>query len=124
MQDILDRPPIDSEPPELPPFLRKRRGGGGQWLIMPSIIHLDAFHLMRDTQNNWQTAVYLWMVKWRPESGEMYLAHSHSRKYRQWLETYDYEVLPHIVFAGALESREADPTFFPRWVEWAKEYFA
>lgn len=133
MVAVIDKPPIvGGAPPELPPFLRKRRSGPERrQIIMPDMIRLEQQTNLMDQENNWQTTIYQWMVRITGESiwdvdAKWELAHTSMRRYRQWLETYEFidGIPPHVQFGGAIEAGTGDPTFYPRWREYAKEMFA
>lgn len=127
MNDVIDR----TRPPDLPPFLRKRRGGPNRRvLILPDLLRIEQQTTILDREHNWQTTIYQWMVRvtgenfWDPEA-KWELAHTSMRRYRNWLETYEMVdgIPPHIQFCGAIEAGERDETFYPRWREYAKELF-
>lgn len=138
---IIDKPSLVTDPPDLPPYLKKRGKGdpGKRVIIIPDIIQLkrNNTHEIKDGKNNWITLIHHWMNRVTtvgegsmldPATDQTWEgAHSSSRTYRQWLETYDLSeqegIPPHIQFCGAIKAGAADPTFYPRWKEWAKEYF-
>jgi len=126
MMDVLDKPPGTAGPPTLPPFLRKRGGGGRpKWVILPDLMLAEQATTLLDREHNWITLAYRWMIRLNTETWEGERAFVHTRVYRQWLETYEAKdgLPPHICFGGAIEARDADLTFYPRWVEYAKETF-
>lgn len=124
MHDILDRPPVDNEPPELPPFLRKRGGGGGKWVLMPVLTPDNCFHTIVDPEKGWTTNVFHFMGRFNVTTGELFVESSGSRKYRSWLDLHpEFEVPPHITFGGPDVPGTCQFELFERWTEWAKEYF-
>lgn len=128
----IERPPVTGAPPELPPFLRKRRGGPERRvIILPDIVRIEQQTKIYDRENNWITIVYQWMDRVIGESlfdpaSTWECTHTSTRRYRQWLETYEMKdgIAPHIQFGGAIEAGTGDPTFHPRWVKYAQETFA
>lgn len=131
MTALLDKPPVCGAPPPLPPFLRRRGRPERRTIIIPDIIRIEHATHLRDYENNWITIIYQWMNRVRggglfdPDS-RWECAHTSTRRYRQWLETYetDDRIPPHISFGGAIEAGQGDPTFYPRWQEYARETFA
>jgi hypothetical protein len=122
----IERPPTSSVPPELPPFLTKRRGGGRpRRIIMPSMMHVEQVMRLPDREENWYTLIYRWMMRWDLEANEAELTVTSTRRYRQWLETYETDdgIPPHICFGGAIEAGAPDPTFHSRWKKYAQETF-
>ena len=126
MSTITIDPPIAGGLPPLPPFLQPKRRDGGRWIILPDICRLDATDTVFDRNNNWKTDIYRYMSKFDTETKTFIdLAHTSTRKYRQWLETYQTEdgIPPHISFGGAIVAGKGDPTFHSRWKEYALATF-
>ena len=126
MNDVMNKPPTTVTPPALPPYLTRKRGPERRRIvIMPDIVMADQVMRLPNVEKNWYTLVYRWMLRVDMDSGMATRTITSTRLYRQWLETYETDsgVPPHIAFGGAIESGEADPTFYPRWVEYAKEIF-
>lgn len=127
---VIDKPPVAGSPPILPPYLRPKEHPERKTIIIPDLCRLGSAQLLKDYKNNWQTEIHIWMIRVQGEGmfdagARWEMAHTQSRRYRQWLETYKTSngVPPHINFGGAIEAGEGDPTFYPRWVEWATETF-
>lgn len=130
MIDVIDKPPVSGGLPPLPPFLKPRRKPERRVVILPAISFITCQKLIKDFENNWQTVVYEYVDRITGESifdpnVIVETAYSHSRQYRQWLETYELKegIPPHVQFGGAIESGQPDPTFYPRWRDWASKYF-
>ena len=131
MVEVIERPPAVGAPPQLPPSLRRRRGGPERrTIILPNLFRAESATKIRDLENNWITIIYQWMDRVTGESvfdlaATWECAHISTRRYRQWLETYQHEngIPPHIGFGGAIMSGEGDPTFYPRWQAYARETF-
>lgn len=131
MENVIDRPPTDTTPPALPPFLTHKRGPERRRVfIVPDICRAEQRTRLFDPTNNWITIVYQWMVRIEGDSvgdpaAEWELAHTSMRRYRQWLETYETDngLAPNIQFGGGIRSGLADPTFYGRWLEHAKKTF-
>lgn len=126
MTELLKEPPVVSgDPPELPPYLQRRRRGNGPLRIMPSPWH--AAICDRTQWDNCWTLHYRWMVRYHLEEGLMEgPVHVNTRIYRRWLETYEFEndIPPHVRFGGAVDPLgEPDPEFFNKWVKYAQEMF-
>jgi len=122
---------ISAEPPELPPFLQRKRGPGRRVVILPDILRIENQTRIFDRKSNWITIVYHWMNRVTGESifdpaTKWETTHTSTRRYRQWLETYhtDDGIPPHISFGGAIEAGERDETFHCRWQDYARETFA
>lgn len=119
-------------PPILPPFLRGRRDEPERRIIiLPDIIRIEDSESLYDHSNNWITTIYHWMNRVTGEcmfspDARWECAHTSSRRYRQWLETYETKdnIPPHIQFGGAIKSGSGDPTFHSRWLAYARETFA
>lgn len=134
---VIDKPPLVTDPPILPPYLRKKGGPGKRVVIVPDLIRVEQSHEIFDHENNWQTTIYHWMNRITvfgegsfidPSTKSTWeVAHSQSRCYRQWLENYDltqYDgIVPHVQFGGAIKTGESDPEFYYRWCQWAKKFF-
>ena len=126
MDDVIDKPPVDGAPPELPPYLHRKRRGNGPIRIMPSVAHVHLRSKTIDHNREWWTLHYIWMIKVNIETGYMEgPVHRDSRTYRKWLETYDPPkgIPPHILFGGPVTAREPDPTSYARWIDHVKEHF-
>ena len=126
---VLEREPTTGSP-ILPPYLRKKGPERRRVIILPDIIRIEQATDVFDHQNNWKTTVYQWMDRIIGDSvfdptATWQCAHITTRTYRQWLETYDTEngLPPHISFGGCIVAGEADLTFYPRWLEYAKATF-
>ena len=92
---------------------------------MPDITRAEVVHRIRDHQNNWWTLCYVHMMRFRGHFEDMQLATIYHRGYKNWLETYEMKdnIPPHIAFGGAVVAGEGDPTFYPRWQEYARLHF-
>ena len=127
---VIDKPILSSVPPELPPYLKRKGEPRRRVIIMPSLEPgRGSTQLIKDFNNNWQTVVHNHMIRITHVEGQedvVEFAHSHSRRYRDWLSTYETTngVPPHIMFSGCIESGQGDPTFKSRWEAWAREMFA
>ena len=119
--------------PPLPPYLQPKREPERRVIIVPDILWIErngSFSL-KDHENNWETIIHSWMNRIVGESfldpdSKWEMAHSQSRQYRQWLETYPLKdgIPPHIGFGGAIKSvKGGDPTFYEKWKEWTRGYF-
>lgn len=120
-----------TEPPELPPFLRRRGEPRREVIIIPDIWYAEQVMRIHDHENNWITLIYGWMN--RVSGGGILCpdsrwegAHVSTRRYRNWLETYETKsgIPPHIGFGGAIEAGTGDPTFYSRWQDYARGTFA
>jgi hypothetical protein len=120
----IDRPPTTGTP-DLPPFLRKKGPERGRWIIMPDIRLAGCSHQFHSTENNWITVCYTHMIRFRGVFEDLEMSTIYHRRYRNWLETYECPdgIPPHIAFGGAIVAGEADPTFKPRWNEYARLHF-
>lgn len=115
---LLERPPT-----VLPPRGEGDRRPRREWIIMPDIRHCE---IRTKTQhNNCWTIHYVWMNKFHGMFEDLQIAHVNSRRYRQWLDTYDMPdgIPPHIQFGGAVVSGTGDPKFHSRWVEYVQRTF-
>jgi hypothetical protein len=125
----IDRPPTVGNLPPLPPYLQSKRRPGRGVIITPDILLMHQSQKITDINNNWITIVHNWMNRIQGSlfdtDCKIEIAHSHSRRYHQWLETYEMTdgIPPHIQYGGCIESGKGDPTFLPRWTQWAKETF-
>lgn len=131
MHDLLNKPPI-SAPPDLPPFLTKKKGPERRRIIIiPDLRFMEGtYQKVYDHENNWITIIYAYMNRVIGEgifdpSAHWEFANVHTRRYRMWLETYEMKngIPPHISFGGAIESGQGDPTFLSRWQDYARETF-
>jgi hypothetical protein len=127
---VVDKPPITGAPPILPPFLTPDKRPERRIIILPDLCRIESQQVLKDFTHNWQTCISQWMMRITngsvlEGSGTWEFAHTHTRRYRQWLETYETPdgIPPHIQFGGAIEAGERDTTFYPRWCAWAKETF-
>lgn len=131
MLDLDKRLDLSGEPPQLPPYLRKRGGGGGRRiLIIPNLLCIQRQTVIPDPVNNWTTVIYQWMDRLmtsidEPTDTRIELANINTRVYRQWLETYTTSdgVPPHIHFGGAIKGGLGDKSVYPRWCEYARSTF-
>jgi len=136
MSLTIERPPTAGAPPELPPYLRKRRGGPERRVvILPDMRLIMHQSVVGSAVDDWQTVIYQWMVRitgaeniFSPEA-TWEGAHISTRRYRRWLETYETPdgIPPHIQFAGRMPHTPPpappDPTLFERWKAYAQETF-
>lgn len=124
MLETIERPPVTGTP-DLPPFLRPKEPPRGEWIIMPDIRFGETIHKLPCVANNWWTICYVHMIRFRGFFEDLQCATIYHRRYRNWLETHHTEIgiPPHIRFGGAIEAGEGDPTFYPRWLEYAREHF-
>lgn len=124
MNDTIDRKPptISADPPELPPYLRKRRKGNGRFIIVPDLRRLDMTLTRFD--NMW-TVHFFWMVRLDLVSGECIRTHVNTRLYRSWLETYETNtgVPPHIACGGPVAPIDLDVETINRWVQYVRKTF-
>jgi len=127
MMDVLDKPPVTGgDLPPLPPYLQpKRRGGGGRRVILPCLMRAHLTLVVPDRRFNWVTIVYHYMTRWDFDEGIVETAIVPTRRYRNWLQTYETDdgVPPHVAFGGKIEPSDPDPTMFERWQRYAKEQF-
>lgn len=125
IMDDREKLDISDGLPPLPPFLQPKRRPHGRYIIVPDISRGECRDRLSSYDNNWYTLVYRWMIRIEAESGQMEFAHTATRRYRAWLETYqtDTGIAPHIAFGGAIEAGEGDPTFHGRWIAYARELF-
>lgn len=113
-----------SGPPELPPYLRGPERRRPNIFIVPDIRMCET--RTRTQHDNCWTVHYVWMNRVWGFYEKFEVAHVNSRRYRQWLETYEMKdgIPPHIQFGGAVVAGEGDPEFYNRWAAYARETFA
>jgi hypothetical protein len=124
MQDVLERDPVMASPPSLPPYLQRRKGPERRWIVLPDISRCHV--TTRTVHDGVYTIHYVWMARWDLDRGDYEIAHVNTRKYRQWLDTFetDDKVPPHIQFGGAVTADPENPQdIYTPWVEHARRTF-
>jgi hypothetical protein len=126
VEDILERPPVDTTPPALPPFFRRKGGPDRKRIILPDIARADISS--KTLHEGVWTIHWVWMARWDMSSGHYEVAHVNTRRYRQWLdEDYDQPsngIPPHIQFGGArIPTPDQPKDIYTPWVAYAKKAF-
>ena len=124
MEDVIDKLPVGTAPPELPPYLRGKRRRGNI-IIMPDVYR--SFMYTTTCHEDLYTLHFIWMARWNTDTNEYSVAHVNTRLYRQWLDTYDLTYLdgvpPHMSFGGRVGDGECDKETIKNWAEFVKKTF-
>lgn len=97
--------------------------GAVETFIIPDIMRCE--HSRKIVRDNTITHIYEFMNRWiaLPNGKwQIEIAKVDSDRYREWVKDIGPdEVMPHIGFGGCVvPDPKGDPTFHPRWIEYAK----
>lgn len=125
IHDTIDPPDMGNI--DLPPFLKGPERRKPRFYILPDITRVETRSLTQ-ADNCW-TIHYVWMTRVNTDTGEWEAAHVNTRRYKQWLDTYECPtgekiIPPHIAFGGAVEPIPGgDPEFYNKWLKYARKTF-
>lgn len=121
MNITIDRP----KTPEPPVDERGGGGGGRRVVLLPAVVNPNPYHVTR--HEGVATVFFHFVARYDTASGDVKIAETNTRVYRQWLECYDLSetrgIPPHIWFGGADEDVEITEKMIDEWIAFVKKTF-